>query len=75
MEKDKQLITPDMPISEVVEKWPKTTEVFAKHGMHCVGCAMSSFENIQQGAEAHGMDLDELMKDLNEVVKKKKEEK
>ncbi|MBU4241606.1 MAG: DUF1858 domain-containing protein [Nanoarchaeota archaeon] len=60
-----------MPIGEVVEKWPNTAEVFAKHGMHCVGCAIASFESIQQGAEAHGMDLGKLMKDLNEVAKKK----
>ncbi|MBU2589764.1 MAG: DUF1858 domain-containing protein, partial [Nanoarchaeota archaeon] len=40
-------------------------------GMHCVGCAIASFESIQQGAEAHGMDLGKLMKDLNEVAKKK----
>lgn len=71
MEKNKQLITSDMPIGEVVEKWPNTAEVFAKHGMHCVGCAIASFESIQQGAEAHGMDLGKLMKDLNEVAKKK----
>jgi len=71
MEKNKQLITPDMPIGDVVEKWPETAEVFAKHGMHCVGCAIASFESIQQGAEAHGMDLNKLMKDLNEVAKKK----
>ncbi|MBU2589145.1 MAG: DUF1858 domain-containing protein, partial [Nanoarchaeota archaeon] len=60
-----------MPIGDVVEKWPNTAEVFAKHGMHCVGCAIASFESIQQGAEAHGMDLGKLMKDLNEVAKKK----
>jgi hybrid cluster-associated redox disulfide protein len=34
----------------------------------CVGCAVARFEDIRQGAEAHGIDLDTLMKDLNQVA-------
>ena len=37
-------------------------------GMGCIGCAASHFENIEQGALAHGIDIDALMKGLNEAV-------
>ena len=68
----KEKITKDMPIGEVVEKYPQTIEVFMKHGMHCLGCAVAHFENIEQGAKAHDIDLDKLIEDLNKSASKKK---
>lgn len=64
-------ITKNMSIMEVVGKWPETAEVFMNHGMGCLGCAAARFENIEQGATAHGMDVDALMADLNKVVEGK----
>lgn len=58
-------ITKDMTIQEVVEKNPETIRVFLEHGLHCIGCAVARFENIEQGAMAHGIDVDALMRDLN----------
>ena len=71
MAKDSKKITKDMSIGEVVEKYPETTEVFMKHGMHCLGCAIAHFENIEQGCQAHGIDAKKLVDDLNRAVKKK----
>ena len=42
--------------------------VFVAHGLGCIGCAMANFETIEQGAAAHGMDLDSLMIDLNKAA-------
>ena len=61
-------ITKDMSIMEVVQKYPDTVEVFMSAGMGCLGCAASHFENIEQGSMAHGIDVDALMKGLNEVA-------
>ena len=59
-------ITKDMTIQEVVESNPETIKVFLEHGLHCIGCAVARFENIEQGAMAHGIDVDALINDLNE---------
>ena len=72
MVKTKQIITEKMSIGEVVSKYPKTIEVFFKHGLHCVGCAVAQFENIEQGCEAHGITVKKLVDDLNKVVEKKR---
>lgn len=61
-------ITKEMGIMEVVQKYPDTVEVFMNSGMGCLGCAASHFENIAQGAGAHGIDVDKLIEDLNKVV-------
>ncbi len=61
-------ITKDMPIGEVVEKYPQAAGVFLRHGLMCFGCAIAQFENVEQGAVAHGINVEALMKDLNAVV-------
>ena len=63
-----EMITKDMGISDVIQKYPELIPVFIQHGLGCIGCALANFESIEQGASAHGMDIDALMKDLNEMV-------
>jgi len=65
---EEKAITADMAIGEVVSKYPTTINVFFKHGLGCVGCAVARFENIQQGAMAHGIDVDALITDLNQAL-------
>ena len=62
------LINAEMPIGDVVKKYPQTIQVFLRHGLVCVGCAVARFENIRDGAAAHGIDVDALMNDLNQAV-------
>jgi len=61
-------ITKDMSIGELVQKHPETIAVFLQHGLGCVGCAAAHFENIEQGAKAHGIDIDALIQGLNAAV-------
>ena len=68
-------ITKEMGIQDIVEKYPETVEVFFKHGLHCLGCAAARFETLEQGAGAHGIDVDKMVKDLNKAVKEKGESK
>jgi len=59
-----------MSIEEVVKKYPETISVFEEYGLGCVGCQAALFENIEQGAEVHGIDVEALITDLNKVAKK-----
>ncbi|VBB06230.1 Hypothetical protein LUCI_1446 [Lucifera butyrica] len=62
------VITKEMSIVEVVQKYPQTVEIFRNHGMGCLGCAAARFENIEQGAAAHEIDIDALIAALNKAV-------
>ncbi len=61
-------INEKMSILEVVQKYPQTVDVFRNYGMGCLGCSAARFENIEQGANAHGIDINALVADLNKVV-------
>ncbi len=62
------LITKEMGIMETVQKYPATVEVLQRFGMGCIGCAAAHFENIEQGALAHGIDVPALMEALNRAA-------
>ena len=61
-------ITKDTIISEVVRNAPETMPLFQAIGMHCMGCAMASGENVEQACMAHGVDADKFIKRLNEFL-------
>ena len=57
-------IEKDTVIGEVMINAPFTAPLFQAIGMHCMGCAMASGENIEQACCAHGVDPDEFLKYL-----------
>jgi hybrid cluster-associated redox disulfide protein len=71
MIKMKEKITKDMLLGEVVNKYPKSIEVFMKHGLPCAMCGAAFSETVEQGAASHGIDLKSLLKDLNKFTTKK----
>jgi len=71
MKKEKNIITKDMTLGEVVQKYPETVPIMFEHGLHCIGCHVAAFETIEQGALGHGIDVEELLKDMNNAIKKK----
>lgn len=64
------MITKDMSITEIVSDYPEVMGVFAAYGMGCIGCMASQFETLEEGALAHGIDVDQLVNDLNSKIAK-----
>lgn len=61
-------ITKESIIGQVIRQYPDTIAIFRSHGMGCLGCPSASAENIEKAAGIHGIDLEALLKDLNEAV-------
>ena len=61
-------VTKDMSITEIVQNYPESLEVFASYGMGCIGCAAARFENLEAGARVHGFDPDKMVEDINKVI-------
>jgi hybrid cluster-associated redox disulfide protein len=69
MNKDK--ISEDMTIKEVIDKYPETAMVFMQYNIGCIGCLAASFEKVKDIATVHGIDIKALVKDLNMAVQNK----
>ena len=63
-------ITKQISFAKLMQEHPEAIEILLEKGMHCIGCPMSTGENLEQGAIAHGLDPDELVKELNEKITK-----
>ena len=70
--KKQEQITKEILMGELVGKYPQTSEVLMKHGLHCIGCMLSSYESLESGAAVHGIPLKPLLKELNQVINKSK---
>lgn len=64
------MITGEMSIMDIVNEYPEVLPVFKAYGMGCIGCMAARFENLAQGAEVHGIDVEQLVADLNAAIKK-----
>lgn len=52
------MITKDMNIRKIIEIDEGLADILMDAGMHCLGCMMSHFENLEQACAVHGIDAD-----------------
>ena len=62
-------ITKKMTFAEILDKYPKAEDFLLEKGMHCIGCPMSQMESLEDGCKAHGINPDEVVKELNKTQK------
>jgi hybrid cluster-associated redox disulfide protein len=62
-----------MSLMEALQADPRAREVFAAHGMGCVGCMGVSMESIEDGAKMHGIDPEVVLAELNRLAMLPKE--
>ena len=65
-ETKKKKIHKDMTFAELIKQDPNAAKKLADQGLFCGGCPMAQFETIAQGAQMHEVDIEELIKELNE---------
>ena len=62
-------ITEEMRVFEILDINHELEKVFNRHGLPCLGCPGAEQESLKEAAEGHGIDIESLLKDLNEQVK------
>lgn len=58
-------INKDMTIGELLEKAPEKAQILLDAGMHCLGCPASQAETLEEACEVHGIEVEELLNELN----------
>ncbi|NQT30192.1 MAG: DUF1858 domain-containing protein [Candidatus Saganbacteria bacterium] len=64
---EKKEIGKDMTIAEALKLKPQIADILMSKGMHCLGCVIAHGETIAQAAEVHGLEPDQLLKEINEA--------
>lgn len=63
-------ITKKTTIKKVLDIDENLADVLMGFGMHCIYCPMSQLESLEEAAQAHGIDVEFLVKKLNENISK-----
>ncbi len=58
----------DTLISDIMMNAPDTVPLFQAIGMHCMGCALASGENVEEACSVHGVDADLFVAKLNDFI-------
>ena len=62
-------ITKSTTIGEALKINPNAEAILQGFGMHCVHCPMSQMETLEEAGAVHGIDVELMVKKLNEEVK------
>ena len=60
----------NMMITEVLDRWPRTADVFHNHAMACVGCAVAPFFTINDAALVYQLEPEQFLEELLAIIHK-----
>ena len=61
----------DLPVSEIMRRWPATIGVFIDLGMHCVGCPIGVFHTLLEAAGEHRIGFETLVAEVSDAIEGK----
>ena len=61
-------IDKSMLIGELIQMDELVAPILMRAGMHCLGCPASQGESLEEACMVHGIDCDELVAGMNEVL-------
>ena len=59
------MIDKNTKIGDLLQEAPEKANILLEAGMHCLGCPASQAETLEEACEVHGIDVEELVKELN----------
>ena len=64
-------ISKDMLIGALIQMDDCIAPILMRAGMHCLGCPASQGESLEEACMVHGIEVDELLKNINEYFANK----
>ena len=61
-------ITKSTKIGELLNIFPDCAPILLEIGMHCLGCPSAQAESLEEACMVHGIDCDDLVSKMNEVL-------
>ena len=61
-------ITKDTIVGDILDLAPQAAPLFLEIGMHCLGCPSARGETVEMACAVHGVDADELLQKINDLI-------
>lgn len=59
---------PDLPLDDLLTRWPETIAVFTRHKMLCVGCMIGPFHTVIDACAEYGLEVDAFYAELTASI-------
>ncbi|MDE0984760.1 MAG: DUF1858 domain-containing protein [Yoonia sp.] len=59
---------PDLPLEDLMSRWPETIAVFLRHNMLCVGCLIGPFHTVIDACAEYGLEVDAFYAELADSI-------
>lgn len=67
-------VTKNTTLAQITKNYSNGKEILTGFGLHCISCPMSQIETIEEAGAVHGIDVEFMLKKLNEdLIENKKE--
>lgn len=61
-------VSKDMLIGQLLQIDANIAPILMRAGMHCLGCPSSQMESLEEAAMVHGLDVDVLVNQINDLL-------
>ncbi len=63
------MVDKSMKIGEILGLNEQIPPLLLQSGMHCLGCPSSQMESLEEACMVHGINVDELVEKINQLLK------
>ena len=64
----KQIITPDMYVEDIAEKYPSAVKILTKLGVICIQCGAPVWGTLEENIERTGLNVKQVIAELNQSM-------
>ena len=61
-------INANLTVSELMRRYPRTSDVFIKRKMLCVGCPSQNYHTLEEVARIHGYDREDFLECISRTI-------
>jgi len=62
------IIDAEMLISDLLDAYPKTAEIFINKKMVCVGCEAEEFHTLKDAAQNYNIEIKSLIEEIKKLI-------
>lgn len=64
------MITKEMHINQILDMGEGMSQILISYGLHCQGCPGAESETLEEAANGHHVNFNQLLADLNALTEK-----
>ncbi len=74
MSTERDSISLQMTISEILDRWPEIIPIFLNRRMACVGCSLADFMTLEDALDIYHLNMELFIEEIENAIQTRKSE-